>query len=213
MLGIGRHATASWPRIGFENGTRVGRLAMDISVGAVAALIATVIGVVSGLIALYEFFAKRRRFGWKEVEKLVLRLIDLVEHDDFSPDLVLGVGRGGAIVAGMLAGNMGQLPLVCIDTSSTRDSGGAKCVVIRFPSAVPPLKDKRVLIVVGELYSGEDMRTAIDFVARRKPQSIKTLSLLTHPASVVRPDFFGRQTDSPLVAPWRLTEGYKKNRI
>jgi hypoxanthine phosphoribosyltransferase len=175
----------------------------------------TVIGVVGSVLAVYQFAEerrRRRRFGWRDVDKLVLRLLKTLEHDEFDPDLVLGVGRGGAIVAGMLAGNLGQLPLVCIDTESKRDRGRKQCV-IRFPSAVPVLRDKRVLIVVGELYSGEDMRTAMDFVVRRKPESFKTLSLLSHPASVVRPDFVGLETKVPLSAPWRLTENYKNNRI
>jgi hypoxanthine phosphoribosyltransferase len=191
------------------------RLRLQMSPSGIVAIVVPVLGVIAALIAIHQFVEERkakRGFSWRDVERLIHKLLDSIRNDDFDPDLVLGVGRGGAIVAGIIAGNMGRLPLVCIDTESRREHGRTHCV-IRFPNAVPVLRDKRVLIVVGELYSGEDLRTAMDFVARRKPAGFKTLSLLSHPASIVRPDFVGRETQSPLVAPWRLTDDYKKTRI
>jgi len=175
----------------------------------------SVLGVIGGFIAIYQFAQDRRSkrgFTWRDVDKLVLELLDKIRYDQFDPDLVLGVGRGGSVMAGMLAGNLGHLPLVCIDTESRRDRGQTYCV-IRFPNAVPPLRDRRVLIVVGELWTGEDLRTAMKFVKRRKANEFKTLSLLSHPAAAVRPDFIGRETKTPLTAPWRLTDDYKKTRI
>jgi len=159
-----------------------------------------------------EEMRSRRRFGWKQVTKLVRDMLTDMRTRGYTPDLVLGVGRGGSILAGMLAGNMGHLPLAVLDTVLEHPHGVSH-VEFRFPDCCPALRDKNVLIVVGELYSGEDLRHAIEFVQRRHPREIKTASLLTHPAALVRPDFIGFQSAKPLSAPWRMTDAYKIHRL
>jgi uncharacterized protein len=178
------------------------------------ALIVVILSVAGSATSIYLFgeqMRSRRSFGWKHMEKLVLKLIAEIHSCDYTPDLVLGVGRGGAILAGMLAGNLDHVPLAVVDTILDH-STGTTSAKIRFPEACPPLRDKSVLIVVGELYSGEDLRQGIEFVKRRHPREIKTATLLTHPAASVRPTFVGQQTDKPLTAPWRLTDRYKEKR-
>lgn len=167
---------------------------------------------VSTVYLFAEEMRSRRRFGWKQVTKLVREMLTDMRTRGYTPDLVLGVGRGGSILAGMLAGNMGHLPLAVLDTVLEHPQGVSR-VEFRFPDCCPPLRDKNVLIVVGELYSGEDLRHAIEFVRRRHPREIKTASLLTHPAASVRPDFIGFQSAKPLSAPWRMTDAYKFHRL
>jgi hypoxanthine phosphoribosyltransferase len=174
-----------------------------------------VLSVAASAVTIYLFaeeLQNRRRFGWKHVEKLVEGLLDDMRTRDYSPDLVLGVGRGGAILAGMLAGNLGHLPLAVVDTILDRSAGISRAT-IRFPECCPDLRDKDVLIVVGELYSGEDLRRGIEFAERQNPRAIKTATLLTHPAASIRPDFVGLETAKPLSAPWRISEHYKLKRL
>lgn len=166
----------------------------------------------AGLYLFAEDMRSRRRFGWKQVTALVRRMLNEMQSLSYKPDLVVGIGRGGAILAGMLAGNLGHLPLVVLDTVIDHPNG-IRRVEFRFPDCCPPLKGKRILLVVGELYSGEDLRHAIEFAQLQQPAEIKAASLLTHPAAVVKPDFVGRETGKPLSAPWRITDAYKVSRI
>lgn len=179
---------------------------------AMLVIIVTVGGSATSIYLFGEEMRSRRSFGWKHMEKLVRKLIADIHHRDYTPDLVLGVGRGGAILAGMLAGNLDGVPLAVVDTIIDH-STGTSSAKIRYPESCPPLKDKSVLIVVGELYSGEDLRQGVEFAKRRHPREIRTATLLTHPAASVRPDFVGQQTDKPLTAPWRLTDRYKEHRV
>jgi hypoxanthine phosphoribosyltransferase len=173
------------------------------------------LGAVASAVSIYLFaeeMKSRRGFGWKQVASLVRDMLSEMQSKGYRPDLVLGVGRGGSILAGMLAGNLGHLPLAVLDTVIDH-SDGISQVTFRFPDCCPTLRDKRVLVVVGELYSGEDLRHAIQFARRRNPREIKTASLLTHPAASVRPDFVGLESAKPLSAPWRISDEYKVNRV
>jgi hypoxanthine phosphoribosyltransferase len=178
----------------------------------IALAIFTTLASITSVYLFAEDLRSRRRFGWKQVASLVRSMIDEMRGRGYSPDLVLGIGRGGSILAGMLAGNLGHLPLAVLDTVLEHPDGVSR-VRFRFPDCCPSLKDKNVLIVVGELYSGEDMRHAIDYVRRRHPHDIKTAALLTHPAASVRPDFIGFRSAKPLSAPWRMTDAYRVNRL
>lgn len=178
-------------------------------------LVFAVLTAMASAVSIYLFaeeMRSRRRFGWKQVEKLVKAMLNEMQTRSYKPELVLGIGRGGSILAGMLAGNLGHLPMAVLDTVLDHPEGISK-VEFRFPDCCPPIKGKRVLLVVGELYSGEDLRHAIDYTRRRHPAEIKTASLLTHPAASVRPDFVGMESNKPLTAPWRITDAYKVHRL
>jgi hypoxanthine phosphoribosyltransferase len=174
-----------------------------------------ILGAVASVVSIYLFaeeMRSRRRFGWKQVAALVRKMLAEMQSQGYEPDLVLGVGRGGSILAGMLAGNLGHLPLAVLDTVIDHSEGISK-VTFRFPDSCPTLHDQRLLVVVGELYSGEDLRHAIEFVRQRHPHEVKTASLLTHPAASVRPDFIGLESSKPLSAPWRISDQYKVKRV
>jgi hypoxanthine phosphoribosyltransferase len=180
------------------------------------ALIVTVVGLVSGLIAVYEFAERRRQrhtLRWHEVCKLLVEVIGAVERDRFTPDLILGVGRGGAIVAAMFATNTpGRIPFAVIDTEFAHIDG-RKVVTIRHGEILPDVTGRNVLVVVAELYSGQDMVSATEFVRDHNPASLKTLALLAGPTTVMRPDFCGRHTKHEPMAPWRITEAGRNGRI
>jgi hypothetical protein len=174
-----------------------------------------IFSVAAGAATLYLFaedMRSRRRFGWKQVEQLVKKLMTDMRSAGYKPDVVVGIGRGGAILAGMLAGNLGYVPLVVLDTEIDHPDGVSQ-VKFRFPESCPSLKGQSVLIVVGELFTGEDLRKGINFVRRKHPETIRTATLLTHPAASVQPDFVGLKTDKPLSAPWRMTTGYQVGRL
>lgn len=143
-----------------------------------------VLSAVASVTSVYLFteeMRSRRRFGWKQVEALVREMLEDIRTRGYRPDLVIGIGRGGSILAGMLAGNMGHLPLAVLDTTLDHSDGISR-VEFRFPNCCPTLREKSVFIVVGELYSGEDLRAAIEFVRRRHPSEVKRLRCsLTQP--------------------------------
>ena len=175
----------------------------------------TVIAVVASFVAIFFFAAEMRErfsFGWKHVNKLVRKLIDELRRSSFDPDLIVGVGRGGAILAGMLAGNMGQVPLAVLDTEVHQDQG-VTSARLRNAEACPSVKGLSVLLVVGELFTGEDLKAAINFMQMMNPREVRTLTLLTHRAASVNPDFVGMETNRPLSAPWRISDHYRDNRI
>jgi hypoxanthine phosphoribosyltransferase len=178
--------------------------------------IATFIGVVGSVVAVYQFVEDRRRkaVSWHHVDKLVVELVNEIERRPSAPDLIVGVGRGGALIAAMIATNLeGRIELACVDTEGDFDEAGRKHVVLRHPESLPDVSGKHVLVVVAELYSGQDMRDAIDYLETHGARRIETLAVLAGPSSNVRPDYVGQVTKHEPLAPWRLTDAARHGRI
>ncbi|MGC4861355.1 phosphoribosyltransferase [Micromonospora sp. DT41] len=174
--------------------------------------------VISSIASLFTIFLsirlirERNKISWRMVETCTRSLLKEIQASSFNPDVVIGVGRGGAILGGMLAGNMGHLPLFVIDTILDK-TDGLSAAHIRYPEVLPDLAGKRLLLAVGELYSGQDLRAALELAKSKAPATIKTVSLFSHPASSIKPDFVGRETKQPLSAPWRMSDVYRTRRL
>lgn len=165
-------------------------------------ILIAVISLIASLVTIFLFaenLHNRRQFGWKHVDKLIRKLLADMRVHGYIPEVIIGVGRGGAILAGILAGNLGHIPLFVLDTV-LEHTDGVSTATIRWTAHCPPLKDKSVLIVVGELYSGEDLKKGVEFVRKKNPREIKTATLLTHPAASIHPDFVGFESTKPLTA-------------
>jgi hypoxanthine phosphoribosyltransferase len=96
-------------------------------------------------------------FTWSKVEQGVDKLIAAMKREQFEPKLILATGRGGAIVASLLADRMGNKPrplVLFIDREHHRDGEGRRHVVIRYDIADvydPPLP---ILLVAGVAAAG-----------------------------------------------------------
>ncbi|GAB7049549.1 phosphoribosyltransferase [Catenuloplanes indicus] len=182
---------------------------------AVANLVFTIISSVAAVLTVLlsvRFVRERNRPSWRIVEQTMKESLAEIRRSGFDPDVIVGVGRGGAIVAGMLAGNLGHRPLFVIDTVLEKNDGVSEAR-IRYPDVMPSLAGKRILVAVGELYSGEDLKVAVKAVREQSPASVKTFSLFSHPATGIKPDFCGHETKQPLSAPWRMSEEYRVRRL
>lgn len=173
------------------------------------------IGLASSIVGIGYFAAdihNKRNFGWKHVEKLLKQMIRDIDRASSTPTSLLAWVAAGPSSLELLAGNLGYIPLYVIDTYSEKRSG-IKEVRLRNTEFFPDIAGQRVLLVVGELYTGEDLRRGIEFIESRGAGDLRTMSLLTHPTASVMPDFYGIETAKPLTAPWRITAKYREARI
>lgn len=178
-------------------------------------ILITLISLLASGITIYLFVRLMREIGrptWHQVERGIKSLLAQMQKTDYVPEIIIGVGRGGGIVASIIAGNLGYIPLFVLDTILDR-SGPVSHAAIRYPDCCPDVAGHLVLLVVGELYSGEDLRVAKEYIEQRQPREVRTLSLFSHPAASIRPTYVGKETKQPLSAPWRLSDTYKARRL
>jgi hypoxanthine phosphoribosyltransferase len=110
------------------------------------------------------------RISWERVLKGVIKFIKDFEEksEKYVPDLVIGVGRSGAIFGATLAANLGNKPFLSLHDEKFEDEYGNRRVKINVPLKLDSeeLKNMKILITFAYVNSGETLRAALDYLTK-----------------------------------------------
>lgn len=164
-------------------------------------------GAVAGIVSLYLALPGLRT--WRSVTKGVRKIVKLLRRQEFKPEIIVCLGRGGCVFGGLLAGNIGIVPIIGIDREVISE-GKDKKVELIHTEALSKLKGKKVLLVSGEVVTGTDLRTARKELEKQTGDTalVRTASYTVCKSTAEYPDFYVKETRSPTNAPWRLLASY-----
>jgi probable phosphoglycerate mutase len=132
---------------------------------------------------------------------------DLISRNYF-PTLIIGIGRGGSITGALLSGSFGNVPIIVIDRVyewKDRQRNESFLEDIRITKNL-----ERVLIVAGELHSGNTMKKYTAYFNTLNAGQIRTLAFLKEPYPTFNPDScYLISSNSNIRLPWMLTDSYK----
>ncbi len=144
---------------------------------------------------------------WEELGRGTRELAAAVHADGFVPDLVLGIARGGLLVAGALGYALG------IKNTFTMNVEFYTGIDERLdmPMILPPvpelvdLEEARVLIADDVADTGLTLMLVKDFCAG-KVGEVRCAVLYEKPQSAVRCEYAWRRTDRWIDFPWSADE-------
>lgn len=143
--------------------------------------------------------------------RLIDQVVHAVELDQFDPDLILGVSRGGLFLADGLSRAL-RKPMAVIAASSYRESSGTAQGDLQISStiaSVVPVAGK-VLLVDDLADSGQTLNALCDHLKRLclQIEQLKTAVIWVKPSSVFKPDFAAQhlQTDVWIVQPFETRD-------
>lgn len=184
-----------------------------------------IFAILGGLLCLYEsvvalrrLVREWRRFSWDAILRATDKLHENITAKKFDPDMIVGLGRGGAIAAGLLAARFRQdpkgsgrvIPISAVDrVYLSKPNGGRKDVVIVGIHHLD-VYGKNALILNADTYSGATLEKALLALSPDEPKTLKTASLFVYMREgknpAYAPDFVGefvpvRKVNKRL--PWR----------
>jgi hypothetical protein len=162
---------------------------------------------------------------WPDVIAGLRGLLQQIKDGDYKFKRVVGIGRSGAIIGGILAGNIHtpeghipidvcertQLPVGARRTISTLTEppetyvGGTLHGETRPPTQAWDRPSDPVLLVIGEAKTHGSFHSVQAWLDRRGVKTIKTLALVR--GREARPDFYWFQAQNAWL-PWQITRGY-----
>ncbi len=107
-------------------------------------------------------------YAWSDVSRGIEHLQLLMEWDGYAPDVVLGLGRSGGIVGGLLASCLGSLPLRVLDLRYEQRGPLVEVEFAEANLALPP-GTRRMLVVEGATTGGLTPRAARTLLETRHP--------------------------------------------
>ena len=147
--------------------------------------------------------------SWSDIEKWCSAIREQVV-DNFSPEVIIGLSRGGLVPSRILSDSLWIKDLLSIKTEhwgiTATKSGQA---VLNDPGKLN-LKGKKVLIVDDITDTGQSMKLAYDFVKSQEPADIRSATMLHITRSEFVPDFYGELVDQKqwtwFIFPWNVYE-------
>jgi hypoxanthine phosphoribosyltransferase len=145
----------------------------------------------------------RERMTWTDLGDAARDLAVTIAEDGYLPDLILGIARGGLLVAGALSYSLG------VKNTFTMNVEFYTGVDERLPvpMILPPvpdlvdLHDARMLIADDVADTGQTLALVKGFCAGQVGE-VRTAVLYEKPRSIVACDYVWRRTDRWIVFPW-----------
>lgn len=145
----------------------------------------------------------REVMSWEDLGAGGRALAEAIHADDWIPDLLLGISRGGLLVAGALAYALGvkNTATISVEFYTGVDQR------LELPMLLPPVPDlvdltsARVLIADDVADTGATLELVRDFCAGRVAEA-RVAVLYEKSRSVVESEYVWRRTDRWITFPW-----------
>ncbi len=147
---------------------------------------------------------------WDEFYFKILRLADLIEASGFKPDIIVGVARGGWIVARLLSDFLDNPNVVNVKVEFYR--GVAE--TMEEPKISQPLsasvKGCKVLIADDVADTGKSLEVVKRHVEEKGASEVKIATVYYKPWSIIKPDFYVDETTCWVIFPHEVKETMTK---
>lgn len=145
-----------------------------------------------------------------QIYEMFLNQAQTIHKQNYTPDIIIGIARGGLVPARILTDILSTPQLAIIQIEFYTDIAKTK----QAPTLTRPLNTnvtgKKVLIVDDIADSGHSLKLAKTHLQQQGAREIKTATLYTKPQSIITPDFYGKQTSRWVVFPWDTKETLRK---
>jgi len=147
--------------------------------------------------------------SWDEVYDLQLKLAKKIIDENYRPDSIVGIARGGLIVARILSDLLDIRELGNIRVEFYEDvllTRGRPCITQEISMEV---RGKKVLLCDDVADTGKSLKVAADYLRSKGVSELKISTLHLKPKSIVRPNYYVSETDAWIIYPWEIFETIK----
>ena len=143
---------------------------------------------------------------WEDIHVGSLKLASMSLNDGYMPDVIVGVLRGGYIVARIVADALGISDIGVVEVKFYKGiEEQAERPVITQPLTTE-IRGRKVLIVDDVVDSGRTLEVVSEQVRLRGASEVRTAALYYKPRSIIKPDYLVVETDKWILFPWELGE-------
>ena len=146
---------------------------------------------------------ERENLSWQRFGEASRELATSIAADEFEPDLILSIARGGLFLAGSLGYALAVKNLYVMNVEFYDGVGTTLDMPVMLPP-VPSAVDfsaKRVLIADDVADSGRTMELVYAFI-KDHVDDVRTVVIYEKPRSLIKCDYVWKRTDLWINFPW-----------
>ena len=146
---------------------------------------------------------------WHQIYSMLLSQAEKIRKSSFKPDGIIAVSRGGWLPARVLSdlletsvGNVGvEFYLGVAETKNEPVLAQSVSMVVA---------GKKVLIVDDVADTGKSLKLVKEHILQQGAKEARIATIYSKPWSMVKPDYYERETRLWVVFPWEIKEAVRK---
>jgi hypoxanthine phosphoribosyltransferase len=148
--------------------------------------------------------------SWNQIYDMLLNLAEKIRKNHFRPDIIVGVCRGGWPPARVLSDLLDNPTLANVraefylGVAETKDDP-----TLTQPVSVP-ISGKKVLVVDEVADTGKSLKLVKEHIIEKGVTEAKIATVYYKPWSIVKPNYYEKETSSWIVFPWEIKETVRK---
>ena len=147
---------------------------------------------------------------WNRVYDMLLSLAEKIRRNEFKPDVIVGVSRGGWQPARVLSDLLGNPNVANVRAEFYMGVAETKREPALTQPVSVPVEGKTVLIVDEVADTGKSLKLVKEHIIEQKAAEVKVATVYCKPWSVVKPDYYEKETSRWIVFPWERKETVRK---
>jgi len=141
---------------------------------------------------------------------MLLKLADRIRKNGFKPDIIVGVSRGGWPPARVLSDLLGNPNLANVRAEFYLGVAETKEEPILTQPASMEVAGKRVLVVDEIADTGKSLKLVKEHITEQGATEVKIATVYYKPWSIIKPDYYEKETRCWVVFPWEIKETVRK---
>ena len=147
---------------------------------------------------------------WNQIYEMLLNLAEKIRKNNFIPDIIVGVSRGGWPPARVLSDLMGNSNLANVRAEFYLGVAETKGEPVLTQQVSMEVAGKKVLVVDEVADTGKSLKLVKEHIIEKGATEVKIATVYYKPWSIVKPDYYERETSCWIVFPWEIKETVRK---
>lgn len=147
---------------------------------------------------------------WNQIYDILLKLADKIRKSGFKPDIIVGISRGGWTPARVLSDLLANPNLANVRAEFYLGVAETKRKPILTQPVSTRVAGKKVLVVDEIADTGESLEVVKNHLTEKGAAEVKIVTVYYKPWSIIKPDYYEKETSRWIVFPWETKETIQK---
>jgi hypoxanthine phosphoribosyltransferase len=147
---------------------------------------------------------------WNQIYEMLLNLVEKIRKNGFEPDIIIGVSRGGWPPARVLSDLLDNPNLANVKAEFYLGVAETKGEPVITQPVSMTVTGKKVLIVDEVADTGKSLKLVKEHITEEGAAEVKVATVYYKPWSIVKPDYYEKETSRWIVFPWEIKETIRK---
>jgi hypoxanthine phosphoribosyltransferase len=147
---------------------------------------------------------------WNQIYELLLSQAGKIRKSGFKSDVIVAISRGGWLPARVLSDLLETPNLANVRVEYYVGVAETKTEPVLIQGVSSAVTGKKVLIVDDVADTGRSLKLVKEHVLRQDAKESRIATMYHKPWSVVKPDYYEKETKLWIVFPWEIKETIRK---